>query len=257
MNIYIKKVDQLLGKSNTMWHRFHKHSSIKEQKISNSFQNAKTPLNWNKVFFKGYARMPEIKLPKPKLDKKTTLIYSLNNRRSDRDYSDRLVTIQQISTLLKFTVGINEFSLNNQRNRYYPSAGSRYPIETYLLINRAEIKSGVYHYYVRNHSLEYLDKTNRTELQSMFIQKWIKKASLLLMLTSQFKRTVNKYGERGYRYSLFEAGHIGQNIYLVTSSLKLSCCAIGGFYDDKVNKKLGLQNIEEEVLYIFAIGAKI
>lgn len=256
MKFYKQKISQLLNKSQYEWQRFHKNTKLTEQKSSNSFTDYKKLPDWSKVYFKSYARMPEIKLPKPKLDKKTTLIYSLNNRRSDRDYSDRLVTIQQISTLLKFTVGVSEFSLSNQGNRYYPSAGSRYPIETYLLINRAEIKSGIYHYYVRNHSLEYLDKTNRTGLQSMFIQKWIKKASLLLMLTSQFKRTVNKYGERGYRYSLFEAGHIGQNIYLVTTALKLNCCAIGGFYDDKVNKKLGLQNNEEEVLYIFAIGVK-
>ncbi len=63
-----------------------------------------------------------------------------------------------------------------------------------------------------------------------------------------------KYKERGYRYILFEAGHLGQNIYLVSKALGLKCCAIGGFDDDKFHELLDIDGDNEAVLYAFAMG---
>ncbi len=53
---------------------------------------------------------------------------------------------------------------------------------------------------------------------------------------------------------IFEAGHLVQNIYLVSTSLKLKCCAIGGFIDEKVIELLDLNPKSELPLYLIAIG---
>jgi hypothetical protein len=63
----------------------------------------------------------------------------------------------KLSSLLYHVAGIREKNEFMQANRFYPSAGARYPLEVYpLVFNVKGIKSGIYHYYVKNHLLEYL-----------------------------------------------------------------------------------------------------
>ena len=73
------------------------------------------------------------------------------------------------------------------------------------------------------------------------------------MITALFLRTTNKYGDRGKRYVLMEAGHAAQNIYLQTVSLNLGTVSIGSFDDVQIKNILHITN-EEEPLYILPIG---
>ena len=63
-----------------------------------------------------------------------------------------------------------------------------------------------------------------------------------------------KYGDRGYRHVLAEAGHLAQNLYLISSALGLSCCAMGGYYDEEINNLLDIDGVGESIVYILAIG---
>lgn len=56
------------------------------------------------------------------------------------------------------------------------------------------------------------------------------------------------HGERSYRYVHFEAGAMGQRIYLAAEALGLGATGIGAFYDDKVHRHLHVTPI-----YHFAI----
>jgi nitroreductase len=49
-------------------------------------------------------------------------------------------------------------------------------------------------------------------------------------------------------------GHLIQNVCLISSSLGLKSCAIGGFLDDKLNELLRLDKNIESTLYAAAIG---
>ena len=77
---------------------------------------------------------------------------------------------------------------------------------------------------------------------------------MVIIITAVFARTIVKYKERGWRYIFFEAGHLAQNVYLISTSLKLKCCAIGGFSDEKVIELLDLNPKSELPLYLIAIG---
>jgi SagB-type dehydrogenase family enzyme len=79
-------------------------------------------------------------------------------------------------------------------------------------------------------------------------------ASVCFILSAIFQRTRWKYHERTYRYVLMEAGHLGQNLYLAATSLGLSACAIGAFFDDALNDMLGLDGQEEAALYLVTVG---
>jgi SagB-type dehydrogenase family enzyme len=68
------------------------------------------------------------------------------------------------------------------------------------------------------------------------------------------ERSLCKYGDRGYRYVLFEAGHCVQNVNLVAAALGLGTCNAGGFFDDELGGLLTLDIERELPLYAVAIG---
>ena len=71
-------------------------------------------------------------------------------------------------------------------------------------------------------------------------------------MIADIERAVRSHGERGYRYVHFEAGAIGQRLYLAAEALGLGATGIGAFFDDQVHNYLGLAT--GRVVYHFAIG---
>jgi SagB-type dehydrogenase family enzyme len=78
-------------------------------------------------------------------------------------------------------------------------------------------------------------------------------AAVAVLFTAKMDRTTRKYGERGYRYALFEAGHAMQNLCLGAQSLGLSCRPYGGFIEDKADELLGVHD-DETTLYLGFVG---
>ena len=215
------------------------------------------PAEWLTTYYKTYSRYPRIRLPR--LSEKSADFFDvLKNRRSQRDFSERGLTRSEISDILGYGCGLLQILLSDGRpRRSYPSAGGRYPVETYLMNMRSsdELSEGLYHYHVRRHDLELLRKKNFTaeERKNFFTDDFIKTAGAVLLFTAVFWRNQDKYGERGYRYILFEAGHIGQNIYLLSSALGLKCCVVGT-HDKEVESALDIDGIGESFLYAIALG---
>ena len=69
-----------------------------------------------------------------------------------------------------------------------------------------------------------------------------------------FGRSQKKYGTRGYRYVLLEAGHSAQNVCLRAAELGLGSLCMGGFEDARLNRMLGLEPAREGVVYAVAVG---
>jgi SagB-type dehydrogenase family enzyme len=65
-----------------------------------------------------------------------------------------------------------------------------------------------------------------------------------------------KFGERGYRYLLLDAGHICQNLYLAAEALGCGACAVGSFDDGELNSTLGLDGVTRFVAYAGTVGRK-
>lgn len=66
-------------------------------------------------------------------------------------------------------------------------------------------------------------------------------------------RTVNKYSERGYRFALLEAGHIGQNTCLLATARGIKVCPIGGFHDENLANLIDIDLNDELPLYCISI----
>lgn len=85
-------------------------------------------------------------------------------------------------------------------------------------------------------------------------QPWVADAAVVAVISFVGARSLTKYGDRGYRYALLEAGHTMQNLNLAVAALGLGAVNLGGFYDDELAVLCGI-DIEHEVpLYASAIG---
>lgn len=232
---------------------FHRKTMIKN--FDKVIPKDKWPEEWKKNEHKGYIRLPQIILSRQVAKIDIPIVKTLENRLSVRDFCDSSMTESQLSTLLYYSVGQKP----NTTNRYYPSAGARYPLETYIVVTSnmsPEIKIGLYHYHVKTHSLELLwaDKRAKEEMLASIDQEWAKKSQVFVINTAVFSRTAKKYGVRSYRHILCETGYVGQNFYLVSTTLGLGCCAIGGYIDKKLNQLLDIDGTEESVIALYAIG---
>jgi len=79
-------------------------------------------------------------------------------------------------------------------------------------------------------------------------------APAVLIWTGVFERSKWKYGQRAYRYVYLEAGHVAQNLAAAATSVGLGSCQIGAFFDDEINNVLGIDGVEESVLYLSVAG---
>ncbi len=140
--------------------------------------------------------------------------------------------------------------------RSVPSAGGLFPLELFVFLQRVEgLSDGLYHYDVRGHALELLRGNLIAELAPfLYPYPFIRDANLVFALAAVFGRNQKKYGPRGYRYTLLEAGHSAQNICLRAVELGLGTLCMGGFEDSRLNRLLGLEPTREGVVYAVAVG---
>jgi SagB-type dehydrogenase family enzyme len=216
------------------------------------------PITWSKVFYKTYPRFPSKKLQLSENGAGPDLESLLKKRQTQREFSQQVLDYKVLSHILFYSAGIKPDSRDDidSAKRMYPSAGARYPVEVYIVGNKvSELEEGLYHFNVKDNKVELLLKKDLRDDMTKILNSEMGMAPLLLILTGVMSRTEVKYGSNAYRFALIEAGHIGQNISLLSERFKLGCCAIGGFDNDKLVKLLDVTE-EELPLYVFAMGMK-
>ncbi len=218
---------------------------------------ASWPDEWKTTYYKTYPRFERIPLAASH-PPDANLFEVLTTRSSKRTFSAAPIRAEELSLLLKYGCGNTTVIEDGRFRRSYPSAGGRYPLEAYLFIrNDGEgVPAGIHHYAVKDHALEVLQRRSfsAADLSSYFTYSWAREASVLLALTATFWRNQGKYGERGYRYILLEAGHAAQNISLVAEALGLKSVCMGGSNDGALESLLDIDGVEESVVYTIALG---
>jgi SagB-type dehydrogenase family enzyme len=166
-----------------------------------------------------------------------------------------------LSRLLGFACGLTTPSpleaAGVSYRRVAPSAGARYPIDVYPIVLRVHgVPPGVYHYQPNDHTLDLLRPGSFGEALAAWTlqQPYVADTGVVFALAGVGARMQARYGERGYRYILFEAGHIAQNLYLLSAAYGLGALAVGGFVDTALNRLLGLDGCGGVTLYLVAIG---
>lgn len=203
--------------------------------------------------------LPLIRLPA--MPEPTDLEGLLQQRCSCRLFAEVPVAISTIGAVLRDGYGILATDRDNRLEfplRPVPSGGGLYPLELNLIARRIEgLAPGVYHYVAEHHGVEQVAEVEfpKVLLDYLFMgQASLTAAPALLVLSAVWKRTMTKYGDRGYRYMLFEAGHVMQNINLSAARRGLGSCNIGGFFDVELGELLQLDRDLETPLYACAVG---
>jgi len=193
-------------------------------------------------------------------DKDDGFIQTLLNRKSIREFSQENIGFEDLGRLLSLSFGFRHDN-GNPPLRTYASAGARYPIEVYVAVLRSDdMEKGVYHFNVKDNSLELVKRGEFSDKLNSFYKNQDEVIPTgypcLVLFSMVFNRTMQKYGERGYRFMLMDAGHMGQNLYLVATHLNLGVVALGAGSDndDRIDNIIGLESSEENVFYSFALG---
>lgn len=205
---------------------------------------------------------PVAPLPPPRLPA-MSLADAIERRRSERTFADEPLPAADVSALLHAAYGITHALEPSGGGglplRAAPSGGALYPLEVYVAALRVEgLEAGLYHFDPLRPALEVV----RGDLSADDVgalstyPEIVHGCGAFFWLAAVFWRTRFKYGLRGYRFALLEAGHVGQNLVLTATALGLSAVPLGGFYDRRTDEFLELDGVNESTLYTFAVGRR-
>jgi SagB-type dehydrogenase family enzyme len=206
---------------------------------------------------KAYLTAKKVSFPKVPLE--TELDQNIIKSQITKRFSTRTITLDQLGKLLYLSYGVTKELPDGKKLRAVLSMDNLYPIEVYpIIFNVDSLEEGIYHYNAKRHLLETLKCEHvKNKLANSLLDKEIfENANALLMLTAIFKKVTLKYGDRGYRYVLLDAGHIIQNIYLLTSAMDIGFAVVREFIDDEINDLIGINGVNEAVICGVAIGGR-
>jgi SagB-type dehydrogenase family enzyme len=187
---------------------------------------------------------------------------AIEARRSQREFSPDPIAGDELAALLHAGYGVTHRLESPDGSgslplRAVPSGGALYPLELYVAALRIDgLEAGLYHFDPLLGSLEVVRiglEADELAVLSTY-PEIVVSCSALVLVAAVFGRTRFKYGLRGYRFALLEAGHVGQNIVLTATALGLGAVPLGGFYDRPTDAFLGLDGVNDSTLYTIAIG---
>ena len=196
-------------------------------------------------------------LPNVQTDGTVSLEKTIKVRRTIRSFTAQQLTLEQFSQLLWAAYGITE---GRGYKRAAASGGACYPMDIYAIVGEDGVKginAGIYHYEPMGHSVSLIVEGDfREELARASLgQMWMATPPLSLAICSEYDRITDRYGDRGVRYAMIEAGHIGQNIFLQAEALGLGAGIVGAFQDEAVIQVMGTPPSHEPLL-IMPVGYK-
>ena len=169
-------------------------------------------------------------------------------RRSALDFrgGTESILLSQLATLLAST-----------KERLAADFAARRFVQLYLYVHRVDgLAPGVYRYWPNQGELEKIKQGDQrlTAAALSLGQNLAGNACVAFSMIGDFEGATRSFGDRGYRYVHFEAGAIGQRLYLAAEALGLRATGIGAFFDDEVHRYLDLSPEQGQVVYHFAIG---
>jgi SagB-type dehydrogenase family enzyme len=173
-----------------------------------------------------------IKLPTPVMTGGKSLMQSLKERHSTRDFSNRNLSQQVLSNLLWAASGVNR---PDSGKRTAPSARDWREIDIYVML-----ADGTYRYDANEHALLFVsEKDYRADTGT---QDFVAQVPLNLVYVANLVRMEGADEENKQLYSAADTGFIAQNVYLFCASEGLGTVVRGSVDRNRLARKLGLDN---------------
>lgn len=181
--------------------------------------------------------------PDPPRD--VSLASTVRRRRSALDFNARTPPMErdEVEQLLDFAT--RDWPADwrgNFGSEMTTSVGGVDFVTLYLYFHRVrDCEPGVYRWDKSNRRLEQLHRGNveRVAAYLSLEQRLAGNACFAVSMIADLGEAASVFGNRGYRYVHFEAGAIGQRLYLGAEALGWNATGIGAFYDDDVHRYLG------------------
>lgn len=199
--------------------------------------------------YPGYPRWP---LPRCRPRLWPGLETTLAKRRSAMALSDDLPSRAALARLLRFSHGVT----GPHGRGPAPSAGGLQALELYLVnFTDGWLPAGLYHYDRREHVLAQIAAGAERDWWRRVVPSLepIQGGGLLWVLVGDGARVTPKYGSRGWRFLLLEAGHVMQNLCLMSQRLGWTTLPLGGFLERDIARAFRLPQ-DDAVLYLGLCG---
>lgn len=178
-----------------------------------------------------------IALPTPRFQKDVTLYQALQNRKSERSFSEKELSKQQLSNLLWAATGINR---PESGKRTAPTARNAQEIDIYIAL-----KSGLYLYDVKEHRLVFLDNADLRGLTGT--QDFVKTAPVNLIFVADYNRLKGSEESQKF-YSATDTGFISQNVYLYCAAEGLATVVRGSVDREALTAAMKLRPTQHIIL---------
>lgn len=171
-----------------------------------------------------------IKLNEPSFTEGLTLMQALKERKSSSGFTDREISLQDLSNIVWSSVGVNR----EDGRRTSPTGSNRQEIEVYVFL-----KTGAYWYNYKNNSLDLVKEgdfrsiTGRGEAANAYMD-------MLFIADTDKTGPGSKPGEAA-TVSYVDVGYVSQNVYLACANAGIGSRARGGWDQQKVTATLGLK----------------
>jgi SagB-type dehydrogenase family enzyme len=195
------------------------------------------------------AHLPGTDLPSPALGR-ARLRDVLIERRSRTPQARLRLSLQALASVLGAAY------CSERGRRPVPSGGALYPLELYAVaLDVDSLERGVHHYDPYRHRLALLRTVDRETVAAALVDRELaENAAALLVVSAMFWRSRFKYGLRGYRFALLEAGHVMQNALLAAAALGVPARPLGGYYDRLLDALVGADSLDEASVYALLLG---
>ena len=183
-------------------------------------------------------------------------INAWERRVSERSFSEAPATLPDLGRIL------HPLRTRLQgTTRLLPSGGAKYPIHTYLALCRldgpSELACHIAWYDNIRHGLVPLRMCPPwRDLARALGVDWTDEPAAVVFMVGRSENMLSKYGERGGRFLLIEAGaHLGALSYQI-AQMDWAGCAIGSYHDAAVLSLMGLAGTGHIAILAYAFGAK-
>ncbi|NMO04158.1 SagB/ThcOx family dehydrogenase [Gordonia sp. TBRC 11910] len=231
---------------------FHRRSTVGNRLRGNAFAHF-GPTRW--ADGRGFEPLPArrdafpgatVELPRPDLDalreRDITLTAAIEDRRSVRSFDDdNPVSLDQLAELLYrssrtrsvTTIGPQRAVPEELPSRPYPSGGSLYETEIYLVVRLAAgLDSGLYHYDSLDHVLRRVADYDHPAVADLIAPSAVtladgRQPQVLLIPAARVGRIMWTYEQMPYAVIMKHVGVLTQTLYLIATSMGLGGVAQG------------------------------
>jgi SagB-type dehydrogenase family enzyme len=212
---------------------------------------------------KNYDSFPALALAPPRAAPPGSLADALAQRRSLPQFGQPM-TAAELSDLLHGALASNHtlqpaYAPDQVMHRKpYPSGGGLYPVEFYVaILDVAGIAPCLAHYDgIRGDLRVVRDTLSLADINGVMTTPFQpgEAPSVVIFMSGVFQRSTNKYGSKGYKFAMIEVGAAGQTLQLVSTALRLNSLFWSSFFDDEVERLLGIDGVSESVITAFMVG---